>query len=212
MITRLINLTLLVGAVVGGLLALKSGRVHNALLQEHRRLERKVGDLDVADPSKAYLRSIATDDPLHFAWRVYLPAGFHARWETGSGYSSSANSNSREFIARVRFREDEHGMLSMFTKQGGGSSSGGYGNKKVADLVRGRWNEMRIEQLGSDGVVVVDPDEVVSLLRLTLSEEMKAEAKETLSRHYAKRFQDVFFEFRFGANSAFERASANVNR
>jgi hypothetical protein len=99
MLTRLLSLTLLVASLVGGLLALSAGREYQRLLAEHRRLERKVGNVPISDASQVHVRALKTGEPLHFAWRVYLPAGFHARWDSGRGYSTSSSSSASEFIA-----------------------------------------------------------------------------------------------------------------
>ncbi len=206
---RLLNAVLLVAALIGGVLAYRAATERQRLLAEKTRLEEKVGSLPISDPSKVHVRALETGEELHFAWRVYLPAGFSARWECESGGSSSSSSSgTREFIARARLREDEHGTLYVFAKQDGGSMKLGLGNERLADLLRDRWREIGVEQLGSDGVVVVDGSQVATLLRLTLSDDLKREADEKLGKHFVGRFGKALFEVRFGSDQAFRQAAA----
>jgi hypothetical protein len=208
---RLLNALLLIAAVIGGVLAYRAAMERQRLLAERARLENKVGSLPIGDPSKVHVRALETGEPLHFAWRVYLPARRNFRWKCSSGGSSwSAGSRASEFIARVRVRENEHGGLDVFTKQASGSARLGLGNKKLADLLRDRWNEVRVEQLGANGVAVTDANEVTTLLRLTLSDDLKREADQKLKKHFAKRFQTALFDVRFGPDQAFKQAGAGT--
>jgi hypothetical protein len=206
---RLLNAVLLIATVIGGVFAYRAATKRQRLLTERTRLEKKVGSMPIGDPSKVHVRALETGEELHFAWRVYLPAFFNSRWEYGSGGSSlSSHPATEEFIARVRLRENEDGRLDVFTKLGGGSARLGLGNQQLADLLRDRWDEVRVEQLGSDGVAVIDADEIVTLLRLTLSDDLKREAAEKLEGHFAKRFQTVLFDVRFGPDQAFKQTGA----
>ena len=205
---RLLNVVLLIAAVIGGVLAYRASTQRQHLLTERRRLEKMVGLLPVGDLSKVHVRALETGDELHFAWRVYLPAGFRVRWECGDGSNGgSFSSVPREFIARVRLREDERGRLLVFVKQAGGSSRFGLGDEQVADLLRGRWDEVQVEQLALDDVVVVDADEVATLLRLTPSGDLMREAEQKLDKHFAKRFEKALLDVRFGSDQAFQKAA-----
>jgi hypothetical protein len=56
----------------------------------------------------ALILSVPSDDPLHFRWRVYLPADYEGAWRTsdawgGDNYSSTGSAEN--FIAQVRFRK-----------------------------------------------------------------------------------------------------------
>lgn len=209
MLIRLLNAVLLIAAVIGALLVYRASTTRQHLLTEKRRLEKMVGSLSVGDRSKLHVRAMETGDALHFAWRVYLPASFKVKWKYGSsGSSSSSSSIPREFITRVRLRESERGSLHVFIKQAGGSSRFEIGDEQLADLLRGRWDEVRVEQLASDVVAVVDADEVATLLRLTLSDDLKREADEKLDKHFAKRFETALLDVRFGSDQAFQKAAA----
>jgi hypothetical protein len=81
-------------------------------------------------------------------------------------------------------------------------------------MLRDRWDEIQVEQLGSDNVVVLDEDKVATLLRLTLSEALKKEAVQKLDERTARHFRTALFEVRFGSKDAFEptakrRSAAN---
>jgi hypothetical protein len=163
----------------------------------------------VGDRSKLHVRAIETGDELHFAWRVYVPAGFKVRWEySNGGYSVSHSTIASEFVARVRLREEERGRLYVFSNQAGGRRRLRLGDAQLADLLRDRWDEVRVEQLGSDDVAVIDADEVVTILRLTLSDDLKRESDQKLEKQSAQRFQTALFDVRFGPDQAFKQTGA----
>ncbi len=206
---RLLNAVLLIATLIGGVLAHQACRRHQRLLAEREQLEEQVGCLRIEDPSKMYVRALETGEELHFAWRVYFPAGFSLRTENSNGGStwSSKRPDATEFIARVRLRERYDGRLNVFTKQANGSGRLALGDPRLAELLRDRWDEVQAEQLGSDGSVAIDTDEVATLLRLTLSEDLKREAREKLSKSLATRFQRVLFDMRLGSDKAFQQAT-----
>lgn len=108
----------------------------------------------------------------------------------------------------MRLREDSQGILNVFIKQAGGSSRSALGNRQLADLLRDRWEEVQVEQLACDDVVVIDADEIATLLRLTLSDDLKREADQKLDKRSAKRLQTALFGVRFGSDRAFQQAAA----
>ncbi|HYW80262.1 MAG TPA: hypothetical protein VE890_11825 [Thermoguttaceae bacterium] len=208
---RLLNTLLLIAAIIGGVTTYRSGETQRELLAEQNRLEQMVGSLHVDDLTKMHVRALDTGEPLHFAWRVYVPPGFKMRWESpNGGGSSSSQSDAREFVARIRFRESDDGILEVFTKEGGGSSRMGLGNQKLAAILHDRWDEIEVEQLGRDGQAVVEPDQVATLVRLNLSESLKEEAKGKLSQNMLKRYQELFFDYRVGSEEAFQKDDAEA--
>ncbi len=205
---RLLNTLLLIAAVVGGVLTYRAARVRRELLTEQHRLEQMVGSLQIDDPTKMHVLALDTGQPLHFAWRVYLPAGFKPQWRKNSGGGGSASSGGAacEFVARVRFRENDEGRLEVFTKLGSTSGRGGFGNRQLAELLHDRWDEIEVEQLGRDQLVVVESDEIATLVRLALSESLNQDAKQQLPKLFWKRYQATLFEYRVGSQSAFQKA------
>jgi hypothetical protein len=80
-----------------------------------------------------------------------------------------------DFIARVRFREDEQGMVNVYTKFANGSSRSGIGSPGLARLLRERSRELNVEQVGKPGVAVLDPKAMkpTVLLRVALPESLR---------------------------------------
>src|SRR5262249_53145162 len=123
---RVLDLLLLLTILPGGFLAWQTGRERGRLEDRYERMVKIAGDLPIADPTKVFIRAVDTGEPLHLAWRVYLPPNYTliVRNRTGDGSSGSSTSwslNSAEFIARVRFRKDERGLMSVYTRFHGSS-------------------------------------------------------------------------------------------
>lgn len=177
------------------------------LLAEHKRLERKLGPLRIEDPAKMHVRGVETGEELHFAWRLYLPAGFSYQVHFGDpGYAGSTSVDAAESVSRVRFYEDEEGVLNMFTACAGFSSTRQLGNAEFADLLRDRWDEVRVDQLGADRTVIADEHEAVALLRLTLSDDLKRDLPPELDDASKKKFQSALLDLRIGSEKAFQLA------
>jgi hypothetical protein len=203
-VRRGVELVLIGAIAIGGYLAWQTGQERGRLQRTFDRLARKAGDLEIGDPTRAHLRAIATGEPLHFAWRVYLPGSFPARVRVRTGQSSMEASGSRsqplEFIARVRLREDEDGVLNVYWKFAGYGRREGVGDQAFATLLRGRWNEVAVEQLGAAEVVAIGPDRLITLLRLRLSADLQEKAKTALSPDQQTELVPVFFELQLGSS------------
>ena len=183
---RPIDLLLLLAILPGCFLAWQTGRERRRLEARYERMVRIAGDLPIADPSKVYVRALDTGEPLHYAWRFYLPPNYNLilRNETGGGSggsSTSSSTGSREFIGRVRFQPDAQGILTVYTHFEGGSSMMGIGDLALAELVTAHQGEIRVEQLGSTGLAELEPGRSAMLLRLTLPDELVDEARKRLS-------------------------------
>jgi hypothetical protein len=200
---RLVEVVLIVAIAIGGFLAWRTGHERDRLERSYDRLSRKAGELEIGDPTRVHFRAIQTGEPLHFAWRVYLPASYparvHLRAGQSVGHDSVSRSQPQEFIARVRFREDENGILHVFSKFAGGSNRVGVGDQAFAKLLHGRWNEVLAEQLGADGMAAIDPDKLVTLLRLRLPPEIEGEAKTALAPEQQNGLVPVFLELQLGS-------------
>ena len=194
---RFSDIVLLLVILIGGILAWQTGRERSRLWGSFERLSRKTGDLAVGDPSKVYVQALKTNDPMHFAWRVYTPPDYKQLLKSNSGNSMSAwSTESRDFIARVRFREDDQGRLQVYTRFHGGSSRMSLGDKELAGLVHGRWDKIRVEQLGLGEVATIDPDQPAVFLRLTMPEDMQAEARKKLPTYAQKTHVPNLFELK----------------
>src|SRR5262245_17654443 len=129
MTRNLTDLVLLTIVLAGGVLAWQAGRERARAAAHYDRLVAAAGELPADDPTLIYLKALDTGDPLHFAWRVHLPAktDLEVRSRTGSGWSggSWSCSDPTDFIARVRFRVDEQGVVHVYTKSINSSSRSG---------------------------------------------------------------------------------------
>ena len=64
-----------------------------------------------------------------------------------------------------------------------------------------RWDEVQVEQLGSDDTVaVIDRHKGAALLRLTVSDDLKREAKQKLGKYVDRVFEPALLDVRFGSN------------
>jgi hypothetical protein len=199
MTRKVIDGFLLLAALVGGFLVWQTGRERARLQVDYKRLVRATGDLTISDPSKVHVLALETGEPLHFAWRVFLPVNYKLIHRSRSGVGgTSTSSTSLEFIARVRLREDADGFLDLYQHFAGGASRGRFGDKALAELLRGRFEKVLVEQLGAPELCTIDPDAPLVLLRLRLPAEMQAEAHEKLSVSERDQYIPVLFDVEFG--------------
>jgi hypothetical protein len=197
---KAVDVLLLLLAICGGVAAWRTGLERRQLAATYDRLARVTGDLAITDPSKAHLLALETGEPLHFAWRVYLPPNYNVRLRSGlGGQSSSWSSGSIEFIARVRIRQTDRGPLEIYTRFSGGSSLMSIGGPKLAELLRGRWNDVIVEQVGAGGLTALEPGKPAVLLRLKLPDDLAAQAKKVLPPHDVNRVVPVFYELTLGS-------------
>ncbi len=181
MIRRAVELLLIAVVLVGGVLAWRTGRERARQGADYARLAKAAGDLTITDPAKIHILALETGEPLHYAWRIYLPPNYNwnARNSWGGG-GGSWNSQATELIARVRLRENPGtGHLELFEHLPGGGGKFSRGETRLAGLIRGHEGEILVEQLGSKGVALVDPDRRADLLRLTIPESLRAKDRET---------------------------------
>ncbi len=196
---RVLDFILLLAVLIGGVLAWQGGRERGRLSETHRRLAQVTGDLPIADPTKVHVLALETGEPLHFAWRVYFPRNSTLiLTDNIGGQATRWSIDPEEFIARVRIREDGKGGLEIYSHFSGGSSRGGFGTKTLADLLRGRWDEVRVEQLGAGGVAAFDPGRPMVLLKLTLPETMRDEARRELDPFQVERHIPFLLKMQLG--------------
>jgi hypothetical protein len=206
---RLVDVLLIVVLAVGGVLAWNASRERSRLEAEYRGLRLATGELPISDPAKAHILALETGEPLHFAWRIYLPPNYQVIRRDNLGSSgTSSSSQSVEFIARVRIREDGKGGLEIYQSFSGGSSRGGFADRTLAELLRGREGTLIAEQLGAKEVATLGPDEPATLLRLSLPGEMEAEERAKLSPYlFEKDLFPVIFELKLGPDAPKLKAS-----
>ncbi len=95
-------------------------------------------------------------------------------------------------------------MLETFVKMGSLSTSAEFGNDELANLLRGRWDEIRVEQMGAEEVVVIEPDEIATMLRLTLPEDLLDEIERTVDPHVWKSIEETVLIQRLGSERALQ--------
>jgi hypothetical protein len=203
MMQRWLNRVLIAGILLGGLLAWQSGQERTRLQAEYRRLSTITGELAIDDPAKLSIRAIDTGEPLHFAWRVYIPPSYRQIVKRSTGGSSSSSSSSpRHFIARVRFQLDEQGYLRAYSRFAGGGWGETLGDRRLGELLQGGWNKIEARQLGAGDVASLAAGDSAVLLCLTLPREMQEAARQALPADMQKAFVPVLYELTLGPGPA----------
>jgi hypothetical protein len=114
----------------------------------------EVGFLDVSDPSKVYVVALASEDPLHFRWRVYLPDNHSVIWRTSQwGDGKHSSTGPQNFIAQVRFRKSEYDFVRMFKELESSGGVGSLGGRELETSLRDQsaWpNKAELIALGVD--------------------------------------------------------------
>lgn len=200
MSSKAINTTLLVATVIGALLAYRAGKEHREVLAEHTRLEAKVGRLPIRDRSKLHVLALETGDDLCCAWRIYVPADFALCNHSSRGQRGHGAGHARpyECVYRLRLRESGDGVLQAYEDFSGSSTLGDIGDREFAEFIRGRWNEVVIEQLGANEIAVVDADEVATLFRITFSKELKKDVERKFGNFFMGDDGNSFYSIRIG--------------
>ncbi len=113
-----LDLFLILLALVGAYLALLTGIERASLTAHVTRVERRIGTFKITDPTLVQIQAVETDNPLEFAWRIYLPANYSTSIvqsfdSAGSTSSWSTNVNPTEFMARVILHES-NGLLECY--------------------------------------------------------------------------------------------------
>ena len=169
----------------------------------YHRLAGITGDLKITDPTKVYIQALETDDPMHFAWRIYYPPNYKQMLQNGNGFGGTRwSSGSSEFIARVRFRPNESGYMEVYTRFAGGSSRGGFeigSSLNCSSIIGTRFTS---NSWLATGLTELEPDESAVLLKLSLPEEIEAQARKTLSPSMQKSFIPVVYELGLGPKTA----------
>lgn len=202
---RWINITLALLAVCGHIIAFRESSVNTKLLDEYRTLAAETGYLDVLDAGKVHVVALPTEDPLHFRWRIYLPEKRTVFWQT-SHWSDSGSSSTGpiDFVAQVRIRTDEDGLVRVFTDLGAHSSVVSLGGRELCDFMRDRWDTIEISQLGLNGLAAVEPENGSTLLRLQLPKEIASEAEAILPSSWAKQVIPVLYQVQFGPTEGWQ--------
>jgi hypothetical protein len=195
---RIVEGSLIVVVLIGGTLAWYTGRERGRLTQHYERLVLMVGDPPMKDASKVHVLALDTGDPRHFAWRVYLPPPYNLTFNDRSGSLWTTSIGSPESIFRVRFRQDAQGDMELYEQFGGMSTQSSFGTTELGEFLQGRWEKVKVEQLGAPEVAVLDPDQPAVLLRLTLADDLLDEARKKLPPEAQQVNIPVLFDLNLG--------------
>jgi hypothetical protein len=202
---KLLDAILLLIALIGGVVVWQTGREQGRLRAKIEQMTRTTGDFPITDPPKIHVLALDTGEPLHFAWRIYLPADYELverRKDVPAPVPQPASppgsTPSRELILRVRFREDAEGHLNLYQVHEHSSSRGSFGEESLTKVLHGRFDKVHVEQLGKPGLATVGVREPLDLLRLKLPADMEAEILEGTSPDERANYDPYFFEYCFG--------------
>lgn len=204
---RLINIALALLALFGTIAALRESNVNRDMSAEYRTLAAETGFLDLADFSKVHVVALPSEDPLHFRWRIYLPEKCTVSWKTKNLWDdvSGSSSGPQNFIAQVRFRRNENGFVQVFTDLESFGGVRALGGRELQEFMRDHWDDVDIYQLGSDGPAMVDPEEIATLLRLQLPQDIADEVKEVLRTRSAGQVLPVLYQVQLGTKEAWQK-------
>lgn len=177
----LIDLSLIVLTLIGGYLAVQSGRQRASLSSQVTRIEKRIGSFPISDPRLVHIQALETENPLEFKWRVYLPANFKMTRVVHSDSSASTRgrmhiSNPKELIAKVQFREN-NGRIECYSDFGPASSVMEFPQSLHAAVLSEKVDQLQIEQLGKNGLVTFAPNEEFTVLRITVPNELQESMK-----------------------------------
>jgi len=206
---RLINVTLALLSIFGGVLAFRESSLNRDLSEEHLELAAESGYLDLSDFNKVYVVALPSEDPLHFRWRIYLPDKCNVIWKTSQWQDGSGNSaGPQDFIAQVRVRRNERGFVRVFEDLGSSTGVASLGGRELQEFLHDHWDDVDIHQLGSDGPVAVEPQEITTLVRLQLPKNLADEAKAVLPTRWARQVVPVLYQVHFGTEEAWQETES----
>lgn len=174
----IVELAMLILAIVGGVLTIRSQSTLEKYREKRRALEAEVGELPISDPSKIHVQLLKSEDPMQFRWRVYLPrvsdfttyaCGFDA---LGNSFKSGGGggNDGGEGIYTVSFKPSASGNETKIRSSWRmtQSSSTAYSNthnptlcQQLKDLDFSTW-----QIVGKDGVEAFDVDQFRWLLTI----------------------------------------------
>ncbi len=155
-------------------------------------------DFRIGDRSRRHVQAIRTLDPHQFAWLVHLPPGTaEARASTGDRIAGGDRIDHSEMVVRIGFRELPDAGFAIDARYDGHPATSRLGDAALGRLLRGRWDQLVVEQAGRDRPLVADSEAPTTLLRLALPPDLIAEARATLSLADWPSFP-VLYEFTIG--------------
>jgi|GEM_PF-3538054 len=192
----ILTILFLVGAVLLGHSTWRRIRLE----PEFERLKRLTGELVPYDPTKGYVSALPSEEPLDFAWRLYLPAECRIYTRHGDGWGASGGLyDEMNTVIRLRFREVD-GQWQFYQQTGTTQKSNV--EPRLADILSRGSHRLRVEQLGQEAVEELDMTKETSLLRITLPDDLEAEYKSRLTDRELRRFSPAIWEVKVGPPNA----------
>ena len=196
-----LNVVLVLVAFVGLLFSVQQGLVKQTLSREYEILAAEVGYLESTGVDGVCVIALPTRDPMHFRWRIFVPASEEIYWTNrrwGGKEVGIPIKGPLSFIANVRFRQGENGMLRVWWGFEETATVISLGGAELNELLDGRWGDMEVEQLASDGRIVMKSGELTSLLRISMPDEMREEAQQVLSPQVANLYVPELYQLELG--------------
>ncbi len=177
------NIVLVVIALIGVWKSISLQSQTIELKKILQRLKTQFGDLEIGDPALIHIRAIKTNEPLHFAWRVYVPANCKCATSMMSGGSSLGSSGTfssapSHFIARVRLYKNAQGELGIYETWQSGSSYSSVANSDLMDHLRENASLFDIELAGEDETIAIAPGQTMTILKISVPPELQAQHPE----------------------------------
>ncbi len=197
-----INVVLVLAALLGLSLAARETLLRKDLSREYGILAAEVGYLESTGEPGVQVIALPTEDPRHFRWRIVVPENETFVCKTSVAWDRSVPMEGPlSFIAHVRFRDGENGCLKAWwdLKRSWGTTD--MGGAQLYEFLKGRWDEMEIEQLASDGRVTVRSGQLSSLLRISMPDQMREDAQESLSPQNLKWYVPELFHLQLGSDA-----------
>ena len=211
--SRILNILLVIAILCGAVLLVKRTSELNVLRAEHSRLSAEYGVLDVKDPSKFLITRIETNDPMHFLWRCYYPAGLRVEERCGlakhNGGGMTNFTSSGEYLHRVRFGVRKNRIYADLSDRGGGGSQGTVSNAELAEFFKKHWSEFEIHVLAAEGTLEIDTDQALEFLTVRIPKKLLPELEARAGKTIADRYRnDPFYQALYGT----PEAMADYNR
>ena len=204
---RIFNILLVIAILCGVVLLVKRTSKLKVLRAEHSRLSADYGVLDVKDPSKFLITRIETNDPMHFLWRCYYPAGLRVNERVGFGKFSGGGmtnfSGSGEYLHRVHFQFRDGRIYADIGDRGGGGSQGTAQHAGLIAFLKEHWSDLEIKVLAADGTVAIPPDQALEFLKIEIPEKLMPEFEQRAGKPIADRYRNhPFYRALYGTPKA----------
>ena len=139
-------------------------------------------DFRITDRVLWHVQAIRTLDPHQFAWLIHLPPGTaDAKSSIGDRLPAGDPIEASDMVVRVGFREVPGSGIQVDSRSNGRRTTSRLGDVALGRLLRGRWDQLVVEQAGRDRLLVAAPEAPVILLRLALPPALIAEGRATLA-------------------------------